>query len=75
MRPAGLFAAERVSTYRLTIGHEPGVFTSTVDLADALLSEACGKLPHVGAVVEVLTDADTPSLPSLIAGQAALHRR
>ena len=29
----------------------------------------------VGAVLEVLTDEGTPSLPALIARQASLHRR
>lgn len=75
IRPAGLFAADRVSAYRCVAGHEPGVFTSTVDLADALVSEAVSDRPQVGAVLEVLTDADTPSLPALIARQASLHRR
>jgi len=75
VRPAGLFAAEQVSAYRCTAGHEPGVFTSTVDLADALVAEAVTDRPSVGAVLEVLTDAGTPSLPALIARQASLHRR
>ena len=75
VRPAGLFAADQVSAYRCITGHAPGVFTSTVDLADALVTEAVGNRPHVRAVLEVLTDADTPSLPALIARQASLHRR
>jgi nucleoside-diphosphate-sugar epimerase len=75
VRPAGLFAAEHVSAYRCTAGHEPGVFTSTVDLADALVAEAVSERPRVGEVIEVLTDDGTPSLPALIAGQASLHRR
>jgi putative NADH-flavin reductase len=75
LRPAGLFAADRITAYRTTPGHEPGVFTSTADLADALLAEASGPAPHVGAVVEVLTHEGTPSLPAMITGQAALHRR
>ena len=75
MRPAGLFAADQVSAYRCTAGHEPGVYTSTVDLADALIAETVTSQPSVGSFLEVLTDANTPTLPALIAGQAALHRR
>ena len=75
VRPAGLFAAEGLSAYRSTTGHEPGVFTSTVDLADALLAEVVGERPHLRAVLEVLTDIGTPTLPALIARQASLHRR
>ena len=75
VRPGGLFAAEQISDYRLTAGHEPGVFTSTVDLADVLVAEAVSERPRLGAVLEVLTDAGTPSLPALIARQASLHRR
>lgn len=75
VRPAGLFAADRVSAYRTITGHEPGVFTSTADLADALVAEAGGDGAHVGAVLEVLTDVGTPSLLAMIVGQAALHRR
>ena len=75
VRPAGLFAAEEVSAYRCTAGHEPGVFTSTVDLADALVAEAVSERPRAGEVLEVLTDDGTPTLPALIARQASLHRR
>ncbi len=75
VRPAGLFAADRVSAYRSLTGHEPGVFTATADLADALVAEARGDRPHVGVVLEVLTDAGTPSLLAMIARQGALHRR
>lgn len=75
VRPAGLFAAEQVSAYRCTAGHEPGVFTSTLDLADVLVTEAVTERPRVGAVLEVLTDVATPTLPALIARQASLHRR
>ena len=75
VRPAGLFAADQVSAYRSTTQHQPGVFTSTADLAAALLAEATSDQPHLRAVLEVMTDRDTPTLVELIAGQAALHRR
>jgi nucleoside-diphosphate-sugar epimerase len=75
VRPGGLFAADRVSAYRCVAGHQPGVFTSTVDLADALIAEAVSSRPRVGATLEVLTDAGTPSLLGLVAGQVSLHRR
>lgn len=75
VRPAGLFAAAEVSRYRCTPGHEPGVFTSVPDLADALVAEALGERPHLGSVLEVLTDRDTPTLVALISQQRALHRR
>lgn len=73
VRPAGLFAAAQLSAYRCTAAHEPGSFTSTVDLADSLIAEAAGGRQHVRAVLEVLTDARTPSLLVLIARQASLH--
>lgn len=75
VRPAGLFAADQISAYRCVAAHQPGIFTSTADLADALINEAVSNEPHVGATLEVLTDADTPSLLALIARQASLHRR
>ena len=75
VRPAGLFATSQISAYRCTTGHEPGVFTSTADLADVLIKEASDDSPHVGSVLEVLTDAGTPTLPALIARQASMHRR
>lgn len=75
IRPAGLFAAGQVSAYRCTTRHEPGVFTSTADLAAALIAEVVGAEPHPRAVLEVLTDTGTPTLVGLIAKQASLHRR
>lgn len=75
VRPGGLFAAEQISAYRCIAGHEPGVFTSTVDLADSVFAEAVSDQPRVHAVLEVLTDVGTPNLLSLIVGQASLHRR
>ena len=75
VRPAGLYAAARVSTYRCTTAEEPGVFSSTADVADALIREVTGERPHIGAVVQVLTDEETPPYLVLLARQASLHRR
>ena len=75
VRPAGLFAAERVTAYRSTTGHEPGVSTSTADLADALVDEVVGDDQHVGETLEVLTDDGKPPFLLLLARQATLHRR
>lgn len=74
IRPAGLFAADRVTDYRCPTGHEPGVSTSTADLADALLHEATGSR-HIGRTLQVLTDVDKPPYLLLLARQASLHRR
>lgn len=53
----------------------PGLLTGhlPVDLADALISGTATDRPSSGAVLEVLTDAGTPSLPALILRQASLH--
>lgn len=74
VRPAGLFAAEAVTDYRCPTGHEPGVSTSTADLADALLREAVADR-HVGQTLQVLTDDDKPPYLLLLARQGSLHRR
>jgi nucleoside-diphosphate-sugar epimerase len=74
VRPGGLFAADRISDYRCPSGHEPGVSTSTADLADALVREAMEDL-HVGHTLQVLTDTGKPPYLVLLARQASLHRR
>ncbi len=75
IRPAGLFAADTISGYRHSTEHQPGVFTSTADLADALLSEAVRKSERGARVVQVLTDSKTPPYLLLLARQASMHRR
>jgi len=74
LRPAGLFAAARVSDYRCPTGHEPGVSTSIADLANALLREAVENL-NVGRTLQVLTDDGKPPYLLLLARQSSLHRR
>lgn len=74
IRPAGLFAADQVSEYRRPSGHEPGVSTSTADIADALISEATENL-NVGKTLQVLTDTGKPPYLLLLIRQASLHRR
>ncbi len=74
VRPAGLFAADQISDYRCPTGHEPGVSTSTADLADLLVRAAVDDL-HVGETVQVLTDTGKPPYLLLLARQASLHRR
>lgn len=74
VRPAGLFAADQISDYRVPTGHQPGVSTSTADLAHALLAEAVENL-HVGRTLQVLTDTGKPPYLLLLAKQSSLHRR
>lgn len=75
VRPAGLFAADRVSDYLVTTDHAPGVSTSIADLADVLVAEATSLDSHVGKVVTVLTVNGAPAYLRLLAGQRALHQR
>jgi len=75
VRPAGLFAADHVTGYRVATGHEPGVSTSVADLADALVREVSTTDQHIGQVVTVLTDEGTPPYLRLLAGQRTLHQR
>ncbi|WP_295700350.1 NAD(P)H-binding protein [Lapillicoccus sp.] len=72
-RPAGLFAADRVTDYRCPAGHEPGVSTSTADLADALIRSAVDGM-GIGQTLQVLTDDDKPPYLLLLARQSTLHR-
>lgn len=74
MRPAGLFAADRVTNYRCPSGHEPGVSTSTADLAHALIRAAVEGV-GIGQTLQVLTDDDKPPYLLLLAKQMSLHRR
>ena len=70
VRPAGLFDGGRVTPYRVTSGHEPGVFTSRDDLADLLIRQAVGEQPRLRQAVEVLTDDGTPSFLGLVRREA-----
>ena len=55
-------------------GHEPGVSTSTVDLADALLRDAVENR-KAGRTNRVLTGAASRPSPAPWPRQACLHRR
>ena len=68
VRPSALFAAEAVSAYRVSTGHEAGVLTSHADLADVLIRAAVeGR--HVHEVIEVTT-TDGPSFLRVAFSQA-----
>ncbi len=68
VRPSALFAAEAVSSYRVTTGHEAGVLTSHADLDDVLIRSAVEDR-HVREVIEVTT-SDGPSLLRVAFAQA-----
>ncbi len=71
VRPAALFDADVVSSYRVTTDHEAGVLTSYADLADALVREAVEDR-HVGAAIEVTTN-DGPSFVRVALAQVRVH--
>lgn len=72
IRPAGLFRANGVSQYRCPAGHEPGVSSSTADVADALIREATQNR-NIGRTLQVLTDSDKPPYLLLLARQKSLR--
>jgi putative NADH-flavin reductase len=60
VRPSGLFGADAVSDYRVSLGHLSGRYTSRADLADFLLRLAGGS-EFVRAAPEVRTSEGTPN--------------
>lgn len=66
---SGLFDLPEVTQYSLTEGHGPGRFTARVDLADALLHQACDDR-FIRKTGHVITTEGNPGLFSLIVHEA-----
>ncbi|MFE3541654.1 NAD(P)-dependent oxidoreductase [Nocardia sp. NPDC059177] len=73
IRASGLFDGVDVTDYTIAPTRIPGLFTSRVDLAHALLAAAVRNI-HPRAVVDVITAAGTPKFSSLLIKEVSRSR-
>lgn len=69
VRPSGLFDRDTVSDYHVHDDESPGVFTTRIDLAAAMLAELTSD-KHVGKAIAVTTSEGTPTLWQMLRAEA-----